>query len=391
MTREAGWLMTRVMAASIFVAGCAHQKAQQVQMDPIVFAAQPGGGVSTIDPEALFAEAGAAYQDKRYKEAVEIWDRMVSDFGESRYLNACLYNAGLALEAAGDLDQAAAHYRKLIARPCAPEKSGQCNDVIDGLYRLGSVYVQQQNWAASAELWKQILQRKDLTLSDRVEALARRAEAQFNLRDLGAAERTIREQQDLLKANAEVERLDNDFFVGMSAYYFGRIAHEQYRLLPVRLPEKQMQQDLEDKARMLLLAQARYLEAMRVNNVDWATASGYQIGSLYHELYNDLVNAPVPPQLSGEAKDVYLEQVRDRVKTLLQKAVQIHEKNLLMAERNGIDNEWVKRSNEEMAALKRLLVPGSTLAPADKGATKPAPPPPPLPKPKDDVPPRVLM
>jgi tetratricopeptide (TPR) repeat protein len=379
--------MTRVICASIFLFGCAHQKVQRVQMDPIVFTAQPGGGVSTIDPEALFAEAGAAYQEKKYKEAVEIWDRMVADFGESRYLDACLYNAGLALEALGDLEGASAHYRKLIARAC----KDQCNDVIDGLYRLGSVYVQQQNWAASAELWKQVLQRKDLTLSDRVEALARRAEAQFNLRDLGAAERTIREQQELLKANAEVERLDNDFFVGMSAYYFGRIAHEQYRLLPVRLPEKQMQQDLEDKARMLLLAQARYLDAMRANNVDWATASGYQIGSLYHELYNDLVNAPVPPQLSGEAKDVYLEQVRDRVKTLLQKAVQIHEKNLLMAERNGVDNEWVRRSNEEMAALKRLLIPGSTVQPQGKEPPKPAPPPPPLPKPKDDVPPRVLM
>src|SRR5262249_52376319 len=155
--------------------------------------------------------------------------------------------------------------------------------------------------------------------------------------------------QELVKANSEVERLDTDFFVAMGAYYFGRIAHEQYRLLPVRLPEKQMAEDLENKARLLLMAQARYLDAMRVNNLDWATAAGYQIGSLYHELYDDLVNAPVPPRLDSEGRDVYLEQVRERVKTLLQKAVAIHEKNLLMAERNGVNNEWVKRSNEEMA------------------------------------------
>ncbi len=201
-----------------------------------------------VDPEALFAEAGAAYQDKRYTDAVAIWDKMVADFGESRWVNASLYNAGLALESAGDLDGAAARYRKLIARDalCKPP----CADVIDGFYRLGSLYVTQKNWSASVELWKQVLSRKDLTLSDRVEALARRGEAQFNLRDFGAAERTIREQAELVKANAEVERLDTDFFVGMSAYYFGRIAQEQYRLLPVRLPEKQLAEDLENKARM---------------------------------------------------------------------------------------------------------------------------------------------
>jgi len=370
------------VAVAVAVAGCAHQKEQHVEMDPIVFAARPEGGVSMIDPEALFAEAGAAYADKRYRDAVAIWDRMVADFGNSRWINACLYNAGLALEAAGDLDGAAAHYRKLTSRDCG----SACSDQIDGLYRLGSVYVEQKNWTAAAELWKQTLARKDITLSDRVEAQGRRAEAQFNLRDLGAAERTIREQQDLVKANADVERLDTDFFVGMGAYYLGRIAHEQYRLLPVRGPDKQMAEDLENKARMLVMAQARYLEAMRVNNVEWATAAGYQIGSLYHELYDDLINAPV--QASGEAREVYLEQLRERIKTLLQKAVAIHEKNLLMAERNGVENEWVKRSNEEMANLKRLLVPGS---PLPTPQAKPQPPAPPLPRPKDELPPRIVL
>jgi tetratricopeptide (TPR) repeat protein len=371
---------------TLFLVGCAHQAAQHIQMDPIVFQAKPGG-VTMVDPEAQFAEAGAAFGEKRWADAIAMWDKLAVEYGESRWVNPSLYNAGLALEAAGDLDGAATRYRKLIAR--ADHCTAPCTDILDGYFRLGAVYIAQKNWAASAELWKQVLTRKDLTLSDKVEAMARRAEAQFNLRDLVAAERTLREQHELVDANSEVERLDNDFFVAMGAYYLGRIAHEQYRLLPVRLPEKQMAQDLENKAQLLLVAQARYLDTMRVNNVDWATAAGYQIGSLYHELYDDLVNAPVPPQLSGEAKDVYLEQVRNQVRGLLQRAVAIHEKNLLMAERNGIDNEWVKRSNEEMAQLKRLLVPGAA-APAP-APTKPAPPPPPLPRPRDEAPPRIIL
>ena len=126
----------------------------------------------------------------------------------------------------------------------------------------------------------------------------------------------------------------------------------------MRLPERQMARDLEAKARQLLVAQSRFLDAMRVNNGEWATAAGFQIGSLYREFYDDLVGAPVPPALTGEAREVYLEEVRKQVKTLLQKAISIHEKNLLMAERIGEKNEWVRRSNEQMEQLKKLLAPG---------------------------------
>lgn len=382
-------IMVRESAlVAVLLVGCAHQaREQHVTMDPIVFQATPAGKVAIVDPAALFADAGAAFADKRYDDAATGYDRVVSEFGDSRFVSASIYNAGLALEAKGDLAGAAEHFRSLIARgetACKPP----CSDVLDALFRLGAVYVTQKNWAAATEDYAQVLARKDLTLADRVEALARRGEAQFNLRDLGAAERTVREQQELLKANESVERLDSDFFVGMGAFYLGRVAHEQYRLLPVRLPEKQMAEDLEHKAQMLLVAQRRYLDTMRVNNAEWATAAGFHIGSLYREFYDDLVGAPVPPALSAEAKEVYLDELRKQVRTLLQKAIAVHEKNLLMAERTGIKNEWVERSNEQMEQLKRLLMPGPapSLPPPSE-----SPPAPPLPRPRDQTTPRVVL
>jgi len=153
-----------------------------------------------------------------------------------------------------------------------------------------------------------------------------------------------------------------------------------------------MARDLEAKARVLLVAQSRFLDAMRVNNVEWATAAGFQIGSLYREFYDDLVGAPVPPQLTGEARDVYLEEVRKQVKNLLQKAITIHEKNVLMGERNGEKNEWVRRSNEQMEQLKKLLVPGPVAPQPPDSAEPPAKPDtPPLPRPRDEVKPPVVL
>ena len=375
----------------LVVAGCAHtQKAPPreltVTMEPMVFAAQPNGSVETVDAASLFERAGVAYGNKDFAAALTLFDRVVHDWPDSRYVVPSLYNAGLALEAEGDLGAAAARYRRITV------EHADAKDVIDAWYRLGFVQAQAKNWPASIDTYAQILSRADLTLGDRLEALARRGVAQFEAKDLIAAEHTFRDELAYFHAHETDERLDSDFFVAMGAYYLGECAHEQYRALPVRLPEKQLARDLEAKARMLLVAQSRFLDAMRVNNVEWATAAGFQIGSLYREFYDDLVGAPVPPQLTGEARDVYLEEVRKQVKTLLQKAISIHEKNVLMAERNGENNEWVRRSNAEMEQLKKLLMPGPAAPqPPDQTPSPGEPQTPPLPRPRDEVKPPVVL
>jgi len=372
-------------------AGCAHtQKAapreQHVTMEPMVFAAQPDGRIETVDAASLFERAGAAYGQKDFDAALALFDRVVHDFPDSRYVCPALYNAGLSLEAKNDLVTAADRYRRITV------EHADAKEAIDAWYRLGFVQAQAKNWPAAVETYGTILGRKDLTLGDRIEALARRGVAQFGAHDLIAAEHTFRDELAYFHAHESEERLDSDFFVAMGAYYLGECAHEMYKALPVRLPERQLTRDLEAKARQLLVAQARFLDAMRVNNGEWATAAGFQIGSLYREFYDDLVGAPVPSDLTGEAREVYLDEVRKQVKNLLQKAITIHEKNVLMAERIGEKNEWVRRSNEQMEQLKKLLMPGPATAQPPDSAVPPAEPQtPPLPRPRDEVKPPVVL
>lgn len=372
---------------ALLIAGCAHappHKEQRFDMEPLVFQAKKSGEVELLDASSLFERAGAAFGEKSFTDAVRLYDQLVDRFPDSRFVTPALYNCGLSLEAQNDFAAAAERYRKLIAH------GGSTNDLLDAQFRLGAVYGELKNWTSAADVYAQILERSDTTLSDRLEAMSRRGVAQFNLKDLGAAERTFRDQQALFRKNETVERLDTDFFVAMAAYYIGEIAHEQYRLLPVRLPEKRMAQDLDAKARMLLVAQARYLDAMRVNNAEWATAAGFQIASLYREFYDDLVGAPIPPQLSDEAKVVYLEELKKQVRTLLQKAISVHEKNIVMAQRIGVSNDWVRRSNEQMDQLRKLLVPGAP-TPASDSPAPPAPELPPVPKPREDFRPHPVL
>lgn len=390
--------MRRALLVAALAAGCAHApppRTATVEMEPMVFQAHPTGQVELVDAASLFERAGAAYRDGKLVEATQLFDRVVAEYPDSRYVVPSLYNAGLALEAQKDIAGAVARYKRITdehkdGAAGGAERSGN-SDVLDAWYRLGFVFSEAKNYAAAVDVYGQILTRKDLTLADRVEAMARRGVAQFAQKDWIASERTLRETLAWYHAHESEERLDNDFFLAQAAYYLGEVAHEQYRALPVRLPEKQMAKDLEAKARLLLVAQSRFIDAMKVNHVEWATAAGFQIGELYREFYDDIVGAPVPAVLKGEARDVYLDEVKKQVKTLLQKAISIHEKNVLMAERLGEDNQWVRRSNAQMEQLRKLLLPGPTPPPQPEREPEKPVAQPPLPKPRDEVKPRVVL
>jgi len=152
-----------------------------------------------------------------------------------------------------------------------------------------------------------------------------------------------------------------------------------------------MAADMENKAHELLVAQRLYIETIKLGNPQWAAASGYQIGSLYEEFYDAFVHAPIPPELIGESnlekREVYYEELRKKIRILLEKSLRTHEQNLLMLERLGVQNEWRDKSKLAFAKLQRMLDPSFKFDfadPASAGVAAPLPPPPPAPAPPSD-------
>jgi TolA-binding protein len=361
----------------------------EYEMEPIKITAVKGPeGVhlESFDANELFERAGAALSEKRYDDAIGDYEKLLKEFGDSRYVKAAIYNSGLAYQGKKDWSAAIARLKTLV------DQYGDTSDAKDAQFQIGASYAELENWPASAELFAQILERKDLTADDKIEALGRRGFAQFRLKDLDTAERTFKSALSyFLQIEAE-ERLQTDFYLGLCKYHLAEIPHERFRAAPLRLPEKQMGLDLEEKARLLLFAQRQYIETVKLGNAQWASASGYQIASLYEEFYDALVHAPVPPELLGkqndEKREIYYEQLRKRIRILLEKSLRYHEQTLQMVERLGVQNEWRDKSKLAYAKLQKLLDPtykvefADPSAPADAApAAHPAPPPgPPLPQ-----------
>ncbi len=358
---------------------------EQIEMDPIKISAVKGPDgthLETYDVSELFEMAGKALSEKRFADAARDYDRLLKEFPDTRYTKAALYNGGLAYEGLKDWPSAVARFQKLAT------EYADSSDAKDAQFQLGACYAEEGNWPTSATVFAQILERKDLTADDKIEAMARRGFAQFQLKDLDTAERTFQSALWYVNSIATEERLETDFYVGLARYHLGQITHERFRAIPLRLPEKQMAVDMEDKARLLLAAQRQYIETIKLGNPQWASASGYQIGSLYEEFYDAFIHAPIPDNMQGEAnqekREVYYEELRKRIRILLEKSLRTHEQNLAMLERLGVQNEWRDKSKLAFAKLQKMLDPSFKFEfadPSTAGTPAATPPPPPTPTP----------
>ena len=242
-------------------------------MDPIKITAVSGADgthVEAYDAAELFEQGGKALSEKRYDDAIVAYDRVLKEFQESRFTRAALYNAGLAHQGKKDWEGAIARFKVLA------DSYADSSDAKDAVFQLGATYAELKNWPASIQVFAQALERKDLTADDRLEALGRRGFAQFQLKDLDTAERTFRSAVGFFRQIESQERLETDFYLALAMYHLGEISHERFRAIPLRLPEKQMGMDLEEKAHQLLASQRQYIDTIKLGNPGWASASGFR-------------------------------------------------------------------------------------------------------------------
>lgn len=394
VTRGAGILVGIATAA----AGCAAQRAHApgaagegpttvLEMEPLRIEAVSGPAglqIEAYDAQELFEAAGAALSRDQFDDAIRLYDKLLAKFPGSDYARPGLYNRGLAHRDKKDWGAAADSFRALV------EKYPDHADAKDAMFQLGACYAELTNWPASAEVFARLLARKDLNADDRLEALARRGFAQLNLSDLDTAEGTFRQALIFYRQIREEERLATDFFLAFTHYHLGLITHERFRRAPIRLPEAQMDRDLEEKARLLLASQRAYIETIKLGHPGWASAAGFQVGSLYEELYDAFVSAPIPATLEGEAREVYVEELQKKIRVLLEKSLRWQRENLLMVERLGVATDWAEKSKLAYGKLLRLLDPAlPAAAPLAPPAGSPAgggtavPPPTPVAPPRD--------
>lgn len=341
-----------------------HPQKTRLRLEPIELTATATGDVRVSDALSLFEAGGRDLGAKRYQQALSRYDALLARFPESRLVLPALYNAGLAHEGLRQFRRAVARYLRIV------DRFGHVHDAIDAAFRLGGCYAELRDWKRSAEVFGGLAGRKELGASERVEAYARQGLALFRQEDHDKTSRVLRDGIRLVRSVDAFERLDSDFFAAMLTYYLAAIPHARFRSAAIR-PGGTLAGDMDEKARLLIVAQGRYIETIRVKNPYWATAAGFQIGSLYREFYDALMRTL--PDFDVAARDnarragldmttakqqlvaTYLEQLHERIRPLLEKAMRVFEKNVVVARRIGVEGAWIAKSRRQIRELKELI------------------------------------
>jgi hypothetical protein len=143
-----------------------------------------------------------------------------------------------------------------------------------------------------------------------------------------------------------------EFWLGESYRGYFR----EQKLDPSSMNEKALADALETKAQYLLSAQGHYLRAIRKGDGEWATAAGFRIGELYEEFHDQLLHAPLPAGLDERQRALYQEELRRKVRNLIEKAIRIYEQTLSTAQRVGARNDYVQKTEQALERLRKLLL-----------------------------------
>lgn len=310
------------------------------------------------DAQGLLDAGNDALARGQPDQAIAHYEKLLASFPGSRLVPAARYNLGLAHEARGEYDQAIARYRGLAEDPALDR------DGVEAHQRIAAVLAELGRWSEARDALTALVARTNLTHGDRIEGLARLGYVALEQQEYAAAETHLRAALD---AHAKMTgTLDSLYFVAMSRYYLAQIPHRQFRATPMRLPDRQLERDLQAKAELVALAYDRYVEVLQVTDAYWGTAAGYQMSQIYKELWDDIVAAPIPTQLAPEAAVYYVKEVHQRVRGMLEKAMAGHLRNVELAGVYGTSTEWSEASRvraDEIAALLAREASGELVVP----------------------------
>ncbi|MEM6730483.1 MAG: hypothetical protein AAF658_02950, partial [Myxococcota bacterium] len=158
-------------------------------------------------------------------------------------------------------------------------------------------------------------------------------------------------------------RFDDRGLAAEAAFRMGDISRERFASVVLAYPISTLTERLESKCQELLTAQNRYLQAIRYGDNHTVAAAGFRIGSLYEDLYQQMMNLEVPEDLDPEQAEVYLEEVHAKIGVLVEKAIKIYEKSLIAGRRIDTASDWVERTETALARLRAIY-----LARAPEGA-----------------------
>lgn len=184
-------------------------------------------------------------------------------------------------------------------------------------------------------------------LEPALEALNRAAQV-YKKMDKEFYYRVQLEKMHLADKNGGAERTPRTRYLGaMSAFELAEPHYKRYA--EVKLVEP-LRQNMQIKNQYMKQALEAYSSAAEVGIAEFTTAATYRIADMYADFSKQIMASERPASLTPEELEQYNLMLEEQAFPFDEKAIAMHETNILRA-KDGIYDEWVKKSYEALAKL----------------------------------------
>jgi tetratricopeptide (TPR) repeat protein len=324
-----------------------------IYFEPVIIKGAPEQvAISSLNDAELYAIGQAAMGGGDNVKAALHFERLADFFPNSKYRPEALHKAGLLLERMKDYAGALSRFME------ASKAYGETAEGAEARFKAADEYFFLGEYNSAIDLLEPLSYATYIPGVRHAEADTKRAVCLFNAGRLDESEKVLRKTLKAIQDELRDDTRDG-YLPSQAQFYLAEIFRQHFldvKLDPTNRTQAELLQDLEYKAQMLLSAQGHYLRCIRVGHGEWATASGYRIGELYQALYESMVDAKPPSDLDADQVDVYREELKNRIRVLVTKAIDAYEQTLATAERVHATNPFVQETRSQLEKMKGLMV-----------------------------------
>jgi tetratricopeptide (TPR) repeat protein len=306
-----------------------------------------------MDAEILFKEGSEEYEKENYGESLRKFNIVLKEFPSSVFAKPAYFNSGLSLQKLGKWQEAIEMFEQFLKRNEENDKSRR-----DALSHEADCYEKLGKWENVIKVLSDAENKSELETGEKISFYARKGKALRMMKKYFEAEKELRKVMDIYKKEVDNPVVEENYFISMAFFETGEIYRELFSSIKFTLPLERMEKDLLDKSNFFMKAQNSYLRAIRIHNVEWSIVAGFKIGELYENYYNDFITAEIPPELTDEEKEVYLDELKKSIKPLLLRAIEVYERNFTLAERTGKGEKWLIEMETRLNKLREFLKTG---------------------------------
>jgi tetratricopeptide (TPR) repeat protein len=328
--------------------GCASTQARNVRLDvpPITIVGNPHPNEPGFyDAYDLFEQGDRAYVAAQWETAEALYVKLLHEYPGSEIAAMARYNLGLALEHRQLWERALAVYREF---PNPPGRGVRLEEVrlrqSVCLTRLGRYD------EARAQL-EAILVQFGVPPLEANEARARLGIVWYRLGDEIMAEYYLRPALATYQENVQRGLLQYRAAFGEGFFVLGEIAFRHFQELKIEGEGPQLEESLRAKAAALFAARAHYENAIRTYEPEWIIAALFRIGMCYELMYDAILAAPEPTELTPAELAEYRQKLRAKIQPLFDKTLTVYRRCLEFAVQLNVTGDWVTQTKQRYEAL----------------------------------------